>query len=39
MRNGSLWADIFLAKDGANPDPQNLAFNAEHIHHVRKRMA
>ncbi|KAK7062170.1 cleft lip and palate associated transmembrane protein [Favolaschia claudopus] len=36
LNNGSLWADIFLTKDGANPDPQNAAFNAENIHHVRK---
>ncbi|KAJ6560414.1 cleft lip and palate associated transmembrane protein [Mycena capillaripes] len=36
LNNGSLWADIFLTKNGANPDPQNSAFNLEDIHHVRK---
>ncbi|KAJ7223955.1 cleft lip and palate associated transmembrane protein [Mycena rebaudengoi] len=36
LNNGSLWADIFVVKDGAHPDPQNAAFNPEHIHHVRK---
>ncbi|KAJ8501863.1 hypothetical protein ONZ45_g11994 [Pleurotus djamor] len=36
LRNGSLWADVFLAKDGSNPDPQSPQFNPEHIHHVRK---
>ncbi|KAF7352379.1 Cleft lip and palate associated transmembrane protein [Mycena venus] len=36
LNNGSLWADIFLTKDGANPDPRDSAFNPENIHHVRK---
>ncbi|KAJ7126473.1 cleft lip and palate associated transmembrane protein [Mycena crocata] len=36
LNNGSLWADIFLTKNGANPNPQHASFNAEHIHHVRK---
>ncbi|KAJ7693835.1 cleft lip and palate transmembrane protein 1-domain-containing protein, partial [Mycena rosella] len=36
LNNGSLWADIFLARNGANPNPQNPAFNPENIHHVRK---
>ncbi|KAF7355746.1 Cleft lip and palate associated transmembrane protein [Mycena sanguinolenta] len=39
LNNGSLWADIFLAKEGADPDPQNPAFNPEHIHHVRKLLS
>ncbi|KAJ7432996.1 cleft lip and palate transmembrane protein 1-domain-containing protein [Mycena galericulata] len=36
LNNGSLWADVFLVKNGASPDPQNEAFNPVHIHHVRK---
>ncbi|KAJ3997765.1 cleft lip and palate associated transmembrane protein [Lentinula boryana] len=36
LRNGSLWADIFLTKEGTSPDPQNESFNPEHIHHIRK---
>ncbi|KAJ6458642.1 cleft lip and palate associated transmembrane protein [Mycena vitilis] len=36
LNNGSLWADIFLTKNGANPDPQDPAFNPEDVHHVRK---
>jgi len=38
LRNGSLWADIFLTRDGANPDPRNPSFNPARIHHIRKRM-
>ena len=38
LNNVSLWADIFLARNGANPDPQNFAFNPALVHHVRKRM-
>ena len=38
LKNGSLWADIFLARNGANPDPQNSAFDPTLVHHVRKRM-
>jgi hypothetical protein len=38
LKNGSLWADIFLARNGANPDPQNSAFDPALVHHVRKRM-
>ncbi|KAF8165660.1 cleft lip and palate associated transmembrane protein [Crassisporium funariophilum] len=36
LRNGSLWADIFVARNGANPDPHNPSYDAEQIHHVRK---
>ncbi|KAJ7739934.1 cleft lip and palate associated transmembrane protein [Mycena metata] len=36
LKNGSLWADIFLAKNGASPNPQNPAFSPDDIHHVRK---
>ncbi|KAJ7246568.1 cleft lip and palate associated transmembrane protein [Mycena haematopus] len=39
LNNGSLWADIFVTKDGANPDPRNPAFNPENIHHVRKLLS
>ncbi|KAG7447533.1 cleft lip and palate transmembrane 1 [Guyanagaster necrorhizus] len=34
--NGSLWADIFLLKNGATLDPSNSFFDAGNIHHVRK---
>ena len=38
LKNGSLWADIFLARNGTNPDPRNSAFDPALVHHVRKRM-
>ena len=37
LRNGSLWADIFLTRDGASPDSRNPGFEPENICHVRKR--
>jgi len=36
LSNGSLWADIFLVKNGANPNPLNPAYDSKHVHHVRK---
>ena len=36
-RNGSLWADIFLTKNGANPNPRSRKFQLDDVHHVRKR--
>jgi hypothetical protein len=36
LRNGSLWADIFLARNGASPDPQDPAYDPDLVHHVRK---
>ncbi|KAG1892011.1 cleft lip and palate associated transmembrane protein [Suillus subluteus] len=36
QKNGSLWADIFLVKDGASPDPSNPSFDPHSVHHVRK---
>lgn len=36
QNNGSLWADIFLVKDGASPDPSKPNFDIRAIHHVRK---
>lgn len=36
MRNGSLWADIFLVKDGASPNPSNPSFDRSSVHHTRK---
>ncbi|TFK43833.1 cleft lip and palate transmembrane protein 1-domain-containing protein [Crucibulum laeve] len=36
LRNGSLWADIFLAKNGANPDPRSPKYDPYDLHHVRK---
>jgi hypothetical protein len=37
LRNGSLWADIFLTKEGASPNPQDPRFEPGNVHHVRKR--
>ncbi|KAG1868079.1 cleft lip and palate associated transmembrane protein [Suillus tomentosus] len=36
QKNGSLWADVFLVKDGASPDPSNPSFDPQSVHHVRK---
>ncbi|KAG1752375.1 cleft lip and palate associated transmembrane protein [Suillus paluster] len=36
QNNGSLWADVFLVKDGASPDPSNASFDPHSVHHVRK---
>ncbi|TEB30111.1 cleft lip and palate transmembrane 1 [Coprinellus micaceus] len=35
-RNGSLWADIFLTKNGANPNPRSRKFQRDDVHHIRK---
>lgn len=37
LRNGSLWADIFLTRDSVNSDPRSPSFDPARIHHVRKR--
>ena len=37
QRNGSLWADVFLTKEGASPDPADPSFDPQSIHHIRKR--
>ncbi|TFY69424.1 hypothetical protein EVJ58_g405 [Rhodofomes roseus] len=36
QHNGSLWADIFLVKDGASPDPSKPNFDVRAIHRARK---
>ncbi|KAI0082450.1 cleft lip and palate associated transmembrane protein [Panus rudis PR-1116 ss-1] len=36
QHNGSMWADIFLVKDGASPDPSEATFDPNSVHHVRK---
>lgn len=36
LRNGSLWADIFLTKDGSSPNPHKRSFDPENVHHIRK---
>ena len=38
LRNGSLWADVFLAKSGASPNPTSPNFDPHSVHHTRKRM-
>lgn len=38
LNNGTLWADIFLTRNGANPNPHHNKFNPVDIHHVRKRL-
>lgn len=37
QNNGSLWADVFLVKNGTSPDPSNPSFDPHSVHHVRKR--
>ncbi|PVF99354.1 cleft lip and palate transmembrane 1 [Serendipita vermifera] len=32
----ALWADVFLTKDGANPNPTSPGFEPNSVHHVRK---
>ncbi|KAJ8594021.1 cleft lip and palate transmembrane 1 [Rhizopogon salebrosus TDB-379] len=36
QRNGSLWADVFLVKNGTSPDPSNPSFDPHSVHHIRK---
>ncbi|THH31309.1 hypothetical protein EUX98_g2887 [Antrodiella citrinella] len=36
QNNGSLWADVFLTRDGASPNPHDEKFDPASIHHVRK---
>lgn len=36
LNNGSLWADIILARNGAKPNPQDPSFSTENLHHIRK---
>lgn len=37
QQNASLWADVFLTKEGASPDPSNPSFDPQSVHHIRKR--
>ncbi|PWN54453.1 CLPTM1-domain-containing protein [Violaceomyces palustris] len=34
--NGSIWADIILAKAGSDPDPSSLAYERTRVFHTRK---
>ncbi|KAI0796854.1 cleft lip and palate associated transmembrane protein [Abortiporus biennis] len=36
QHNGTLWADIFLTRDGTSPDPSDASFNPRNVHHIRK---
>ncbi|KAH7912954.1 cleft lip and palate associated transmembrane protein [Hygrophoropsis aurantiaca] len=36
QQNSSMWADIFLVKNGASPDPTSTKFDPQSVHHVRK---
>ncbi|TFK66574.1 cleft lip and palate associated transmembrane protein [Pluteus cervinus] len=36
LNNGTLWAEIFLTRNGANPNPRHPSFNPKDVHHVRK---
>ncbi|KAF9236213.1 cleft lip and palate associated transmembrane protein [Melanogaster broomeanus] len=36
QRNASLWADVFLTKEGASPDPSHQSFDPQSVHHIRK---
>ncbi|KAI0723098.1 cleft lip and palate transmembrane 1 [Earliella scabrosa] len=35
QNNGSLWADVFLVRDGASPDPSDGKFDPRAVHHTR----
>ncbi|KAH9849977.1 cleft lip and palate transmembrane 1 [Lenzites betulinus] len=35
QNNGSLWADVFLVRDGASPDPSDAKFDPLSVHHMR----
>ncbi|OSC98983.1 cleft lip and palate transmembrane 1 [Trametes coccinea BRFM310] len=35
QNNGTLWADVFLVRDGASPDPSDDKFDPHSVHHVR----
>jgi len=37
LSNGTLWLDVFLTKNGVNPNPHDSSFSFEDVHHVRKR--
>ncbi|EIN10835.1 cleft lip and palate associated transmembrane protein [Punctularia strigosozonata HHB-11173 SS5] len=36
QHNGSLWADVFLVKEAASPDPSSPNFEPSSVHHIRK---
>lgn len=38
QNNGTLWADVFLVRDGASPDPSDTKFDPQSVHHVRTGM-
>jgi len=38
QNNGSLWADIFLIKDNATPNPRSPSHNPLLVHHSRQCM-
>ena len=38
QHNGSMWADVFLVKDNATPDPSSSSYNPLLVHHVRQCM-
>ncbi|KAI0677053.1 cleft lip and palate transmembrane 1 [Trametes maxima] len=35
LNNGTLWADVFLTRDGASPDPSDAKFDATSVHYFR----
>ncbi|GJE84973.1 cleft lip and palate associated transmembrane protein [Phanerochaete sordida] len=36
QHNGSMWADVFLCRNGASPDPNSPKFDSDAVHHARK---
>ncbi|KAJ3495697.1 hypothetical protein NLJ89_g10588 [Agrocybe chaxingu] len=36
LRNGSLWADIYLTKSEVDPDPRSETYDIRGVHHIRK---
>ena len=37
QNNGSLWADVFVVRDGASPDPSDAKFDPRAVYHIRTR--
>ncbi|PCH41488.1 cleft lip and palate associated transmembrane protein [Wolfiporia cocos MD-104 SS10] len=36
QHNGSLWADVFLVRDNASPNPLKPSYDSRAVHHTRK---
>ncbi|KAF9567398.1 cleft lip and palate transmembrane 1 [Agrocybe pediades] len=38
LKNGTLWADIIISRDGAPLDPRSTSFDLSRVHHLRKSL-